>query len=69
MKQILVLYNFIFFTNIFDALLVGNEIVTILKNLYSRVGRGRERAVNTIISLLTSNNAAVRIIKIQYMDN
>lgn len=69
MKQILVLYNFIFFTNIFDALLVGNEIVTILKNLYSRVGRGRERAVNTIISLLTSNNTAVRIIKIQYMDN
>lgn len=69
MKQILGLYNFIFFTNIFDALLVGNEIVTILKNLYSRVGRGRERAVNTIISLLTLNNAAVRIIKIQYMDN
>lgn len=69
MKQILGLYNFIFFTNIFDALLVGNEIVTILKNLYSKVGRGRERAVNTIISLLTSNNAAVRIIKIQYMDN
>lgn len=69
MKQILVLYNFIFFTNIFDVLLVGNEIVTILRNLYSRVGRGRERAVNIIISLLTSNNAAVRIIKIQYMDN
>lgn len=43
MKQILVLYNFIFLTNIFDALLVGNEVVTILKNLYWRVGGEEEK--------------------------